>query len=688
MVKPFSRSKRQPVRLRHKIEKASAAKQRKLRKEAKKNPQWKSRLRKDPGIPNLFPFKDKILEEVEEKKRKKAEEARLLRDSANANPMAALLASAQARAAEYEGADLQGDMADEDSDDEAAEGVQISQTLDTDYRSPDSSRKAFDKIFKQVLDAADVILYVLDARDPAGTRSKEVERQIMSAASGSKRLILVLNKIDLVPPPVLQGWLSYLRRYFPTVPLRASTPASNAHTFDHKQFTIRNTSDTLLKSLKSYAASKQLKRSIAVGVIGYPNVGKSSVINALTSRLNKRTQSWACPTGAEAGVTTSLREVKVDSKLKILDSPGIVFPASSDSEGQSKQQRSRAEHEARLILLNALPPSQITDPLPAIKLLLERLSSSPSLYEQVLRQYGISALGPFGNGDTVTDFLVQVARKRGRLGKGGVPNLNSAAMTVITDWRDGRIQGWSEPPKLHVSDEINMTADGGQAASNGADQKQIVKEWAAEFKLDGLWGDDRPSKRKSQSNSNNANDEIGIDDLVLPRSLISRIARGVLPPNTSLQKDALLALTRSATVFVSYLANQANELATRKTVQPGDVIKALKECEFDSLLAVGAGRGADADAGADDVRDGEGGVLEPAAAGLATQAATTTTTETKKKGRLEREIEVYEEGIRGKRKGDIDLHGGVEPRRKKRHTFYLSPDGRAEAITDDDSDST
>ena len=527
MVKPFSRSKRQPVRLRHKIEKASAAKQRKLRKESKKNPQWKSRLKKDPGIPNLFPFKDKILEEVEEKKRRKAEDAQRLRDTAKSrqagahnqptveeeddlmdedddlieedgedaavgggsNPMAALLASAQARAAEYDEDDLQGDVPDEDSDRDVDGGVGVLQSMGADHRSPDSSRRAFDKIFKQVLEASDVILYVLDARDPDGTRSREVERQIMTAASGEKRLILVLNKIDLVPPPVLKGWLTYLRRYFPTIPLRASTPASNAQTFDHKQLTIKNTSETLLRSLKSYAASKQLKRSIAVGVIGYPNVGKSSVINALTSRLNKGNQSSACPTGAEAGVTTSLREVKVDSKLKILDSPGIVFPSTPEDDKQSKQRR-KTEHEARLVLLNALPPSQISDPVPAVKLLLERLSSSTSLYVRLLQHFTITALGPFGNGDTVTDFLVQVARKRGRLGKGGVPNLNSAAMAVITDWRDGRIQGWVEPPTLKIADDTEMVGDSAANASNGGDQKQIVKQWAAEFKLEGLWGDD------------------------------------------------------------------------------------------------------------------------------------------------------------------------------------------------------
>lgn len=483
-------------------------------------------MKKDPGIPNLFPFKEKILEEIEEKKRMKAEEAKRRRDAAkgkkstdatttdamdeddeedlmeedddfemdeddadNSNPMAALLASAQARAAEFGPGDLEGDMSD-DEDEGTADGVQLSQAFSTDHRNPDSSRKAFDKVFKQVLEAADVILYVLDARDPDGTRSREVERQIMSAEAGSKRLILVLNKIDLIPPPVLKGWLTHLRRYFPTIPLRASTPASNATTFDHKQFTIKNTSETLLRALKTYAASKQLKRSISVGVIGYPNVGKSSVINALTSRLNKGTQSSACPVGSEAGVTTALREVKIDNKLKILDSPGIVFPSVVDETDKASKLKKKSENEARLILLNALPPAQISDPLPAVTLLLSRLSESPALYEKLLAQYGIIALGPFNKGDTTTDFLVQVARKRGRLGKGGVPNLQAAAMTVVTDWRDGRIQGWVEPPVLQVSSDPQVIIQQDvMKMPTGVDRKEIVKEWAAEFKLEGLWGD-------------------------------------------------------------------------------------------------------------------------------------------------------------------------------------------------------
>ncbi|KAI0966560.1 P-loop containing nucleoside triphosphate hydrolase protein [Xylaria arbuscula] len=523
------KSKRTPVRLRHKIEKASAAKQRKAKKEAKKNPQWKSKLKKDPGIPNLFPYKEKILHEIEVARQRKQEELQRRREMAKAaktgvtpadsdaeddndvlgdddmdgtfegddmmdedddegddsNPMAALIASARAAAEKYErelqsGDEMDDDDEDDDDDDES-DG-------DFDFTVQDSSRKAHDKVFKQVVDRADVVLYILDARDPERTRSKEVERMVMAAASGGKRLMFVLNKIDLIPPNVLKDWLVHLRRYFPTLPLRASKSAPNSQTFNHRELTVQSTSATLFKSLKSFAASKQLKRAVSVGVIGYPNVGKSSVINALLAGLGGRGKA-ACPAGAEAGVTTSIRAVKIDSKLTLLDSPGIVFPSAADIDGPK---RTAIEEHAQLILLNAIPPKQIDDPIPAVSLLLKKLSSSSELLQKLLDVYDLPPLMST-DGDSTTDFLVQVARKRGRLGRGGIPNLPAAAMTVITDWRDGRIQGWTEPPKLPVSlDGIKATTAKGssQAAPTAiADQKEIVTEWAKEFKLDGLWGD-------------------------------------------------------------------------------------------------------------------------------------------------------------------------------------------------------
>ena len=185
-------SKRVPVRLRHKIQKASTAKQRKLRKEAKKNPQWRSRLKKDPGIPNLFPHKAKMLAELEESKRRKEEEAQRRRDIAKAqrqgvavpeavrnrmskdaeenedddevlldqgeesvdedvmdeqedsNPMAALLASAQARAQTY-GEDDDSAEDDDEEDEGEDEWDGIVESKKTNAPTGQATRKALPK---------------------------------------------------------------------------------------------------------------------------------------------------------------------------------------------------------------------------------------------------------------------------------------------------------------------------------------------------------------------------------------------------------------------------------------------------------------------------------------------------------------------------------------------------------------
>jgi len=183
------KSKRTPVRLRHKIEKASAAKQRKQRKEAKTNPQWRSRLKKDPGIPNLFPYKAKLLAEIEEGKRRKEEEVQKKREIAKAqrlgktvggeeagkavveedgdeelldtedvddagegdemevrdesNPMAALLASAQARASAYTQPDDDEEDEESDDDEDATEWAGIDAPTSSTPAQP--QRKALPK---------------------------------------------------------------------------------------------------------------------------------------------------------------------------------------------------------------------------------------------------------------------------------------------------------------------------------------------------------------------------------------------------------------------------------------------------------------------------------------------------------------------------------------------------------------
>ncbi|KAH6838989.1 hypothetical protein AA0119_g6608 [Alternaria tenuissima] len=82
-------------------------------------------------------------------------------------------------------------------------------------------------------------------------------------------------------------------------------------------------------------------------------------------------------------------------------------------------------------------------------------------------------------------------------------------------------------------------------------------------------------------------ESLGVEDLNLPKSIVQRLAKGVLPPNTQIQKDALLAMSKSATVFVNYITSAAAEKALasgKKTVMPKDVFDAMTELEFASFL--------------------------------------------------------------------------------------------------------
>lgn len=498
--------------MREGIKKKAAAHRRKERKNAKKDPTWKSRVKKDPGIPANFPYKAKILEEIEMSKMKAQEERELAKqqrleakrlamesgqdvvdedmnsDDEGGNNLAALVESAQNAAKEYEN---QSEDDVEEYQDVVDYDIDFYGGNDEDGTELEKSRKAYDKIFKTVVDASDVILYVLDARDPEGTRSRKVEQAVLQ--SQGKRLILLLNKVDLVPPHVLEQWLNVLKSSFPTIPLKSAPGATTSSSFN-KKLTQTVTASALLEALKTYSNNSNLKRSIVVGVIGYPNVGKSSVINSLLSRRGGH--SKACPVGNQAGVTTSLREIKVDNKLKILDSPGICFPSES-------KKKSKIEQEAELALLNALPSKFIVDPYPAILMLVKRLAKSDEMVESFKALYEIPAI-PANDSDTFTKhFLIHVARKRGRLGKGGVPNLASAGLSVLNDWRDGKIMGWVLPKASKDSEtsaQSSTLSTGVLQAPAKTEETSIVSGWSKEFDLDGLFAtlDNAISAEKKQ----------------------------------------------------------------------------------------------------------------------------------------------------------------------------------------------
>jgi nuclear GTP-binding protein len=142
----------------------------------------------------------------------------------------------------------------------------------------------------------------------------------------------------LVPKEVLDKWLKYLRNFFPTIPFKASTQTQRGNlkqstvSVDSAPANLLNSgeclgAEALIQLLKNYCRNADIKTAIKVGVIGYPNVGKSSLINSL-----KRAR--VCGVGSTPGLTKSLQEVHIDKHIKLIDCPGIVFSKDSHASPQ------------------------------------------------------------------------------------------------------------------------------------------------------------------------------------------------------------------------------------------------------------------------------------------------------------------------------------------------------------------
>lgn len=424
-------SKRATSRHRAKVEKKVREHNRKVRKESKKMPQHKKN-RKDPGLPSMFPGKEEFIAKMQqEREKEKAQRQAMLAR----NDLQALVQDAADRAKEHEGT--------------ATSGTSEVESTGKYY---DSSKRAFYREFQHVVDNADVILEVLDARDPMGCRVKAVEEMVASHG-GRKRVVLVLNKIDLVPKDVVRQWLSVLRQELPAVAFKASTQSQRSHLGSNPSKAGEGAlssseclgADTLVQLLKNYCRNLNIKTSIRVGVIGYPNVGKSSLINSLK-------RSKVCKVGATPGVTTATQEVHLDKNIKLLDCPGIVFANPSDKSMMNE-----------LFLRNCVRIEQLEDPIAPIELIVNKAS-----IEQLMFLYCIPRF------ETAQEFLLHISKRQGKLKKGGVPNLEAAAKAVLHDWNQGKIPFHTLPPA--------PTAPSAAMASSTV----VVSEWAPEFDLASL----------------------------------------------------------------------------------------------------------------------------------------------------------------------------------------------------------
>ncbi len=242
--------------------------------------------------------------------------------------------------------------------------------------------KNFWKIVNQVIKDSNIIIEVLDARMIEETRNHEIEKKILAKG---KKLIMVANKADLISK---EKYLS-LKKTYP-----------NMLFFSSKQ---RLSTTKLLKRLIKDAKGMQS----LVGVVGYPNVGKSSLINALKGKN-------AAPTSSISGYTKALQKIRIAKRIYLFDTPG-VFPRKENDEFQN-------------VLSGAISAEKVKDPeMIAIKMI-------EMLEGKIEKHYGVEKTLD------AEKTLENIAIKRGKLLKGGVPDTKTAAMQIIKEWQKGKIK--------------------------------------------------------------------------------------------------------------------------------------------------------------------------------------------------------------------------------------------------------
>ncbi|NXI39444.1 GNL3 protein, partial [Galbula dea] len=399
-------SKRLTCHKRYKIQKKIREHHRKLRKEAKKR--GRKKPKKDPGVPSAAPFKEELLREAEQRKQRLEELKQKQKLSRQKEHEKRRKLEAKKNAAKKK----EKAEGKESSDQSKAK---INKLLDK------NSKKSFCRELKKVIEASDVVLEVLDARDPMGCRCPQLEQAV--TYSGDKKLLLVLNKIDLVPKENLEKWLNYLKKEFPTVAFKSTTLIKDKTT---EQFTKRRAGVDLSRPTHCFGSSCLLKllqehgktqnRPIQVGVVGFPNVGKSSIINSLKGVR-------ACNVGLTRGVTKSVQIVHIDKQTKMLDSPSIIADPSNSALALAL--RSIIDTEE----------SGSADVLKGVDAILNHCSK-----QQVMMCYNIP---DFRNNE---EFLTLLAQKRCMLQKGGVPDIEKAAKLLLSDWTGAKISYHSEPP--------------------------------------------------------------------------------------------------------------------------------------------------------------------------------------------------------------------------------------------------
>ncbi|KAL8246160.1 hypothetical protein R6Q59_007376 [Mikania micrantha] len=305
----------------------------------------------------------------------------------------------------------------------------------------------------RVVERSDLLVMVVDARDPLFYRCPDLEAYAREIDE-HKRTLLLINKADLLPYSVRLKWAEYFQLHdilyifwsakAATAVLEGKKPVSFLEETGDNDTKIY-AREELLSRLQSEAEDIVQMRTnsqqtsvnaktdhVTVGFVGYPNVGKSSTINALVG--TKRTGVTSTP-----GKTKHFQTLIITEKLTLCDCPGLVFPSFTSSRYE-------------MIASGVLPIHRMTEHREAVQVVADRVPRHviEDVYNIQLpkpKPYEPKDRPPFAS-----ELLRSYCASRGYVASSGLPDETKAARQILKDYIDGKLVHYEMPPGMSGED--------------------------------------------------------------------------------------------------------------------------------------------------------------------------------------------------------------------------------------------
>lgn len=266
---------------------------------------------------------------------------------------------------------------------------------------PGHMAKAKKKI-KENLKLIDVVIEVVDGRIPESSRNPALDELL-----AAKPRVIALNKRDLAEKEITREWITYFKSQgFGAAAIDGVSRQGIKELINE----VRSGAEPVLQALE---AKGRRRRAIRAMIVGIPNVGKSTVINAMTSQASTKT-------GNKPGVTKGTQWVRVVEDLELMDTPGLLWPKFEDPETGIK-----------LAVTGAISDLVFSVEDVVRRLVIFLMENKP---HALLERYKITDIK-----ENPLDVIEDIGRKRGLLASGGLVKMEQTAVLILQEFRSGKL---------------------------------------------------------------------------------------------------------------------------------------------------------------------------------------------------------------------------------------------------------